>query len=100
MYGVFGIWKMAPAHRAEQLRGLEEMVIPLVRRAPGFVAGYWTHDDTRARSYSLVLFDSREQAQGFLSVPQDKPELGIERELLTVVNVDGHDIADRVGLER
>jgi len=100
MYGVFGIWKMDPAHRVEQLRGLEEMVIPLVRRAPGFVAGYWTHDDTRARTYSLILFDDHEQAEAFLSVPRDNLELGIERELLTVVTVDGHDIADRVGLGR
>jgi hypothetical protein len=40
---------------------LTEKVVPQVREAPGFVAGYWTRkDDT---GLSMVVFESEDAAQ-------------------------------------
>jgi heme-degrading monooxygenase HmoA len=104
MHGLMGIWRMDPTRRAEQLAGLEAMVIPQVRRQPGFIAGYWTHDDSTHTSYSLVLFDTEEQARACRRLPEEAAErsraVGIEAQLLTVVSVDGYDVADASVLRR
>jgi hypothetical protein len=49
-------------HDQEAARsGLEEQVLPMVKGAPGFVAGYWvTLDDTHGSS--IVVFETKEQA--------------------------------------
>jgi hypothetical protein len=40
---------------------LRENVVPQVKQAPGFVAGYWTRKD--GTGVSMVVFESEEQAQ-------------------------------------
>jgi hypothetical protein len=40
---------------------LQEEVVPQVKQAPGFVAGYWTRKDNTG--LSIVVFESEEQAQ-------------------------------------
>jgi hypothetical protein len=49
-------------HDADAARsGLEEQVLPMVKGAPGFVAGYWVGlDDTHGTS--IVVFETKEQA--------------------------------------
>lgn len=42
---------------------LREQVIPTVRQAPGFQAGYWLRPAEDAKGTSLVLFDTEENAQ-------------------------------------
>jgi hypothetical protein len=42
-------------------KGLEEQVLPMVKSAPGFVAGYWISlDDTHGTS--IVVCETKEQA--------------------------------------
>ena len=42
-------------------KNLEEQVLPMIKGAPGFVAGYWIRlDDTHGTS--VVVFDTKEQA--------------------------------------
>ena len=42
-------------------QGLNEQVVPMVKAAPGFVAGYWVLlDDTHGTS--VVVFETKEQA--------------------------------------
>ncbi|HEX3334442.1 MAG TPA: hypothetical protein VHS57_08870 [Acidimicrobiales bacterium] len=42
-------------------KGLEEQVLPMVKSAPGFVAGYWVSlGDTDGTS--IVVFQTKEQA--------------------------------------
>jgi hypothetical protein len=49
-------------------KGLEEQVLPMVKGAPGFVAGYWVHlDDTHGTS--VVVFETKEQALG--GIPEE-----------------------------
>lgn len=42
-------------------RVLREQVIPRVKEAPGFVAGYWTREGEDG--LSMVVFDNEEQAR-------------------------------------
>jgi hypothetical protein len=41
---------------------LTTQIVPNVKQAPGFVAGYWASPD-RARGESMVVFESEEGAQ-------------------------------------
>jgi len=42
-------------------KGLREQVIPRVRQAPGFVAGYWTRAETGG--LSMIIFESEDAAR-------------------------------------
>ena len=42
---------------------LEEEVVPRVKQAPGFVAGYWTRAEDNS-GMSMLVFESAEAADG------------------------------------
>ena len=42
-------------------KGLEEGVLPMIKGAPGFVAGYWIRLGDR-NGTSVVVFENKEQA--------------------------------------
>ena len=44
-------------------KGLEEVVVPRVSGAPGFVAGYWTRSDDGSNGQSMLVFDSEDAAR-------------------------------------
>jgi hypothetical protein len=44
-------------------KGLREDVVPQVKQAPGFVAGYWTWSDDKHDGLSMVLFESEDAAR-------------------------------------
>ena len=41
---------------------LRERIVPAVKGAPGFVAGYWTRSDDGTNGVSMIVFDSESQA--------------------------------------
>jgi hypothetical protein len=41
----------------------EEQVVPRVKQAPGFVAGYWSRSDDRSSGQGMILFESEEAAR-------------------------------------
>lgn len=43
---------------------LTEEVVPRVKQAPGFVAGYWTTSEGNENGLSMVVFDSEDAARG------------------------------------
>jgi hypothetical protein len=43
-------------------RALVDDILPAIRSAPGFVAGYWLEPDD-GRGFSVVLFETQEQAR-------------------------------------
>ena len=51
---------------------LEEEVVPSVKQAPGFVAGYWTGsgDD---RGMAMMVFESEDAANGAAQFVQSQP---------------------------
>lgn len=44
-------------------KGLEEVVVPRVSQAPGFVAGYWTRSEDRSNGQSMLVFESEDAAR-------------------------------------
>jgi hypothetical protein len=44
-------------------KGLEEVVVPRVSGAPGFVAGYWTRSDDGSNGQSMLVFESEDAAR-------------------------------------
>ncbi|MDQ1552484.1 MAG: hypothetical protein QOD50_1906, partial [Actinomycetota bacterium] len=58
-------FRMDPAKEAAQRQGLHDFIVPSVRQAPGFVAGYGTLDRDSSESVAFILFDSRDTAGNF-----------------------------------
>jgi hypothetical protein len=61
MYAVVVRVSIGDRERAEQ--GLREQVIPRVRQAPGFVAGYWTRSESGNDGLSMILLESEDAAR-------------------------------------
>ena len=61
MYAVVVRVSIGDRERAEQ--GLREQVIPMVRQAPGFVAGYWTRSESGNDGLSMILLESEDAAR-------------------------------------
>ena len=47
---------------------LQETVVPRVKSAPGFVAGYWTRSDDGDSGLSMLVFESEEAAKAVAEV--------------------------------
>jgi hypothetical protein len=76
---------------SEQREGLERMIVPGVRAAPGFIAGCWTLERSTSESVVLVTFDSLETAERFAESVRANAEhqraVGIELVSVRVVEV-------------
>ena len=44
-------------------KGLTEQVVPRVKNAPGFVAGYWSRSDDGSNGVSMIVFESEDTAR-------------------------------------
>ena len=42
---------------------LTEQVVPRVKQAPGFVAGYWSTSEDNSNGLSMVVFESEDAAR-------------------------------------
>jgi hypothetical protein len=42
---------------------LEDEVVPRIKGAPGFVAGYWTRSDDASNGLGVTVFDSEDSAR-------------------------------------
>ena len=91
MYAVVGIWNMDPAGREEQDRGLRDLIIPSVRRHPGFCAGYWMRDPETGKGHTTIVLDSESSARAFkdavLGNARDQARAGITNDSLAVVEL-------------
>ncbi len=67
MYAVMGTWQMDHGLRERQLSILQDHIVPGVRQAPGIVKGYWSEDSGTDRSYTFIVFDTRQAADSFAS---------------------------------
>jgi quinol monooxygenase YgiN len=54
-----------PSRADQQRQGLHELIVPGVRRHPGFVSGTWMLDREAATSLAVITFTSREAAEAF-----------------------------------
>lgn len=93
MYAALGAWSMQAGNQEEQERSLHENVIPMVKTMPGFVSGHWMSDETGSKTYTLIVFENEEAAQGFASFvlgdmrQGEQAKSGIKNESMTVLRV-------------
>ena len=90
-HATLATFRMDLRKEAEQREGLQRMIVPGVRNAPGFVAGCWTLDRPQSESVVLVTFDSLATADAFARSVRDNAEhqraVGIELVSVRVVEV-------------
>ena len=55
-------------------QNLQEQVVPRVRQAPGFVAGYWTRSGEGADGLSMLLFESEDNARSAADMVREGAE--------------------------
>ena len=68
--------KIDPDQADASQAALESQVVPMVKAAPGFIAGYWMEpvDDN---AYSIVLFDTEEHARAAAPPEGASPAPGV-----------------------
>jgi hypothetical protein len=67
---------------------LREQVVPGVSQAPGFVAGYWTRQESRG--VAMIVFETEDAAQaGAERVPSMVPDV-VKLEQVEVLEVVAH----------
>ena len=90
-HATLATFRMDLAREADQREGLQRMIVPGVRQAPGFVTGCWTLDRAETESVVLVTFDTMAMAEAFAKSVHDNAEqqraLGIELVSVRVVEV-------------
>jgi prophage antirepressor-like protein len=47
---------------------LSEEVVPRIRKAPGFVKGYWTVSNDSTQGTSMTIFQTKQQAESALAM--------------------------------
>jgi hypothetical protein len=52
---------------------LQEEVVPRAKKAPGLVKGYWTVREDEVQGISLLVFDSKEHADGAAEMVRGAP---------------------------
>ena len=72
VHAVVSVWNVEKGREEEQQRGLEQLV-PMVQRAPGFVAGYWTSDLESGKAYTMIVLESEQAAQQFKAMVESNP---------------------------
>ena len=94
MFAVVGRWKLDPAQVQVQREVLTQRIVPGVRQANGFVAGYWSEPTETGHAHSFIVFDELAAAEAFAESvrrnPHDRERHGVEDGELTVVELMAH----------
>jgi hypothetical protein len=71
---------------------LRNEIVPMVKQAPGFVAGYWVRLDTDSGSQGrgTIVFESEDAARAVADQVQQRP-----REEVTINSVDVGEVVER-----
>lgn len=81
-HATLATFRMDPGREAEQRAGLENIVLPGVRRHPGFLNGTWTLDRETSESFVMLTYESREAAEAMRQTVMDNADnqraVGIE----------------------
>lgn len=90
-HATLATFHMDPERRALQLEGLQRMIVPGVRSAPGFVSGTWTLDAATDESVVLVIWESEATAAAFVTDVEanaaNQAAVGIDLRSIRVVEV-------------
>ncbi|HKR30302.1 MAG TPA: hypothetical protein VJT08_07485 [Terriglobales bacterium] len=73
MHAVITNVKIASGEFDNARKSLHETVVPRVSKAPGFVRGVWTVDAGRSVGISMVLFNTRADAENAVQQMRSNP---------------------------
>lgn len=62
-HATVAIFRTDLSREADQRAGLDHIIVPGVRRHPGFDSGTWTHDRDESTSFVLLTYDSLDAAE-------------------------------------
>jgi hypothetical protein len=69
------------------VENLRNNIVPRVKDAPGFVAGYW-YGDGQTSGNATIIFDSEDQANGLARMIREQPGEGAA----TIDDVQVHEV--------
>ena len=72
-------------------QGLRDEVVPRVKQAPGFVAGYWTRSEDGGSGLAMILFESEDAARAVAARIESDPVPNPE-----AVSLDGVEVREVV----
>jgi hypothetical protein len=91
MYALVSVWTMAEGRLDEQLRGLNDRVVPRISKLPGFVAGYWNRDPLTGKAHGLAVFENEGEVRRLKEFIQGDTkgaaEAGVTYDSLAIVEV-------------
>lgn len=67
MYAMIAIFSMDPAMKEQQMAHLHGAIVPMVRKMPGFVAGFWSYDHAANVSYGYIVLENEEAAKRLMA---------------------------------
>lgn len=73
MYAIVVAVKIEPDQADASRTVLENEVVPRVSQAPGFSSGYWTVADDQTNGLSMVLFDTKDNAEAAAKMARSMP---------------------------
>jgi hypothetical protein len=98
MHAAIGVFTHDRSRWEEQKKVLHDRIIPFVKQAPGFVAGYWTYEPTASKTISFILFGTLAEAERFAgAVKQDvmsRDNGGVTLDSFTITDVVAEEARD------
>ena len=73
MHAVFVTVNIASGQFEQARKALHEQVVPRVKQAPGVVKGYWTVRADAAQGASIIVFNTKEQAEAGAEMVRSSP---------------------------
>ena len=72
MHAVVGNVSIESGREDEAVAYLKENVLPMVKQAPGVIAGYWV-DPRDGKGFGITLYESEEAARGAVDMARSAP---------------------------
>lgn len=73
MHAVVVTVRIEPEQAEASRTVLENEIVPRVSQAPGFSSGYWTAADDQTSGLSMVLFDTKDNAEAAAEMARNMP---------------------------
>jgi hypothetical protein len=73
MHAVFVNVTLDPESADESAAQLKSDIVPRVKQAPGFVAGYWTRSAEKESGRACIVFESEGAAQQVVEMIRNQP---------------------------
>ena len=67
---------------------LQSDIVPNVKQAPGFVAGYWYGDEAQRKGAATIVFDSEDNANALMNMIREQEGPGHA----TIDSIDVHEV--------